>query len=98
MESYVSQPHVPLMIHTEAVWHSELARAPGSNQLTCLGTEAKHRWLSDRFSAQRVGGGEPTAARPAEDEHVAPCVDAHPGDLTEQLPTWHMRPAVHHAV
>jgi hypothetical protein len=56
MESYVSQPHVSLMIHTEAVWHSELARASCSDQLTCLGTEAKHRWLSDRFSAQCVGG------------------------------------------
>src|SRR5512144_3221889 len=64
MECHVSQPDVPLMIHTETVWHGEPTRPPGSHQLTCLRTEAEHRRLSDRLGAQRAGA--PTAARPAE--------------------------------
>ena len=90
MESDVSQPNTPLSIHTEAVWHSESARPPGSDQLTCLGTEAKHRWLSDWFAAQRVGCRKPAATRPAEDEDIARCVDAHPRTWPSNSPggTW----------
>lgn len=84
------------MIHTQTVWHSELTRTPRGGQLTCLGAKAEHRWLSDRFGAQRVG--EQVTARPAEDEHVAPCVDPHARDLAQHLPGWHMGPAVHDPV